>query len=477
MATWQQGINSGSFLAGIGQNNMNAPQANDANAAIALIRQNNEDKRSGRDNLGLQALQGLGGIAQIYQASQQQQRQQEFQNAYGNAFASGDRNAMRNLAAQYPDQVEAVRNGMKFVDDDQRSTVGNLAAGARLAATSPESMEAWLKNNTADLQRVGLDPSSVAQTYQQNPQGFGEFADHLGMAALGPDKYFDVQDKIVGQALDRDKLKEDARQADMQNATTRQGQQLSYGAQMARLNHDKYVYRQSQAALKKYGDVQDMDTLALNSKIASTGVDPLTGKPATGARIKAANNWLQGNGRFNESLISGERGIEKVNDFLDKKSFEGIGRYAGRMPDATTSAEGLANRNAIEELKSGAFVQNVQTMRGLGQLSNAEGQKLQNLISVLDITQPEDVVKKQLEEIKNQYSVLQQVAMREAESMGYSSSGYDTYVSQRKSQKDQLQEGGQQATATQGGIAEGATATNEKTGQKIVFRGGQWQPM
>lgn len=477
MATWNQSINGGGLLAGIGTNNTNAPQASDANAALSLIRQNNEDAWSGRNNIGLQGLQGLAGNLQMYQQAQQAERQKEFQQAYGTAYASGDRTAMRNLAAQYPDQIEAVRNGMKFVDEDQRSTVGNLAAGARLAAASPEAMGTWLQNNAADLQRVGLDPAEVAQTYQQNPQGFGEFADHLGMAALGPDKYFDVQDKIVGQALDRDKLKEDARQADMQNATTRQGQQLSYGAQMARLNHDKYVYRQSQAALKKYGDVQDMDTLALNSKIASTGIDPLTGKPATSARIKAANNWLQGNGRFNESLISGERGIEKVNDFLDKKSFEGIGRYAGRMPDATTSAEGLANRNAIEELKSGAFVQNVQTMRGLGQLSNAEGQKLQNLISVLDITQPEDVVKKQLEEIKSQYSVLQQVAMREAESMGYSSSGYDTYVSQRKSQKDQLQEGGQQATATQGGIAEGATATNEKTGQKIVFRGGQWQPM
>lgn len=468
MATWNQSINGGGLLAGIGGNNTNAPQASDANAALSLIRQNNEDAWSGRSNVGLQGLQGLSSNLQLY-------KDQQFQSDYAAALQSGDRQKVRELMAKNPRQIETIQNGMKWIDDDQRSTVGNLAAGARLAAASPESMGAWLQNNAADLQRVGLDPAEVAQTYQQNPQGFGEFADHLGMAALGPDKYFDVQDKIVGQALDRDKLKEDARQADMQNATTRQGQQLSYGAQMARLNHDKYVYRQSQAALKKYGDVQDMDTLALNSQIASTGVDPLTGKPATGARMGQARKWLEGNNGYNEALITGERGIEKIDSVLDKPELEGIGRYAGRMPDATTSEEGLANRNAIEELKSGAFVQNVQMLRGMGSLSNAEGSKLENLIARLDVTQPEDVVRKQLSEIRSQYSVLQKVAGREAESMGYSSQGYDTYVSERQAQREQS--GGQQQAAAQGGIPEGATATNQKTGQKIVFRGGQWQAM
>ena len=41
----------------------------------------------------------------------------------------------------------------------------------------------------------------------------------------------------------------------------------------------------------------------------------------------------------------------------------------------------------------------------MGSLSNAEGQKLENLIAKLDITQPEEVVRKQLSEIRSQYSV------------------------------------------------------------------------
>lgn len=226
MATWQQG-NAGGLLAGLGSANINAPQANDANTALAFIRQNNDDLRSGRNNVGLQALQGIGSVLDVYHKQAQAQRQQEFQQAYGQAYASGDRNAMRQLAAQYPDQVDAVRNGMKFVDEDQRNTVGNLAAAARLAATSPEAMGAWLQNNAADLQRVGLDPREVAQTYQQNPQQFGEFADHLGMAALGPVDYFNAQDKIVGQALNRDKLNETIRSNQAGESLQRRGQDIT----------------------------------------------------------------------------------------------------------------------------------------------------------------------------------------------------------------------------------------------------------
>ncbi|HBL4909034.1 phage DNA ejection protein [Enterobacter hormaechei] len=227
MATWQQSGNPGGLLAGLGGVNTNAPQASDANTALAFIRQNNEDIRSGRNNVGLQALQGIGSVMDMYKQQESAQRQQEFQKLYGQAYASGDRNAMRQLAAQYPDQVDAVRNGMKFVDEDQRNTVGNLAAAARLAATSPEAMGAWLQKNAADLQRVGLDPAEVAQTYQQNPQQFGEFVDHLGMAALGPVDYFNAQDKIVGQALDRDKLNETIRSNQAGESLQRRGQDIT----------------------------------------------------------------------------------------------------------------------------------------------------------------------------------------------------------------------------------------------------------
>ncbi|AKP34719.1 phage DNA ejection protein [Yersinia aleksiciae] len=224
MATWQEG-NGGGFLSGIGTNNTNAPQVSDVNATLGMIRENNDIQRSGANNIGLQALQGLGSVAQSYQQEKQAERQKEFQSAYSSAYASGDRNAMRQLAMQYPDQFEAVRNGMGFIDEDQRNTIGNLASTARLAAQSPEAMGEWLKSSAGDLARVGINPGDVATMYQQNPQGFGEFADHLGMSALGPEKYFDLQDKAVGREIDRGKLAETVRSN--QAGESLQGQQIA----------------------------------------------------------------------------------------------------------------------------------------------------------------------------------------------------------------------------------------------------------
>lgn len=185
MATWQ-GTNGG-LLAGIGGVNSNAPSVNDIGNTLQLIRQNNDIERSGANNVGLTALQGLSGIAGVFQQEKQAQRQKEFQQAYANAYASGDRGALRQLATQYPDQIESVRKGMGFIDEEQRNSIGTLAAGARLASSSPEAMQSWLQNNAGELARVGVNPHDVAQMYQQNPRQFGEFVDHLGMNSLGPE--------------------------------------------------------------------------------------------------------------------------------------------------------------------------------------------------------------------------------------------------------------------------------------------------
>ncbi|WP_187574870.1 phage DNA ejection protein, partial [Escherichia coli] len=82
MATWQQGINSGGFLAGIGAQNENAPKASDINTTLGLIRENNELARSGANNVALTGLRGLAGVADIYKQQQQQERKAAFQKGY-----------------------------------------------------------------------------------------------------------------------------------------------------------------------------------------------------------------------------------------------------------------------------------------------------------------------------------------------------------------------------------------------------------
>ncbi|CAQ89540.1 phage DNA ejection protein [Escherichia fergusonii] len=273
MATWQQAGNTGALLAGLGGMNSNAPRASDADATLAYIRQNNEMERSGRNNIGLQALQGLGSVAQTYKAAKQQEADAAFQKEYAAAIQSGDRQQVRDLMTKYPGQLEKIQSGMKWADEDQRSSIGTLAAGARLASSSPEAMQSWLQNNAKELTRVGVDPNSVAQMYQQNPSGFGEFVDHLGMAALGPIDYFNVQDKMVGREIDRGRLAETIRSNQAGEALQARGQNLSYqsamtghniAAQRLALDQQEFGFKMQQAQEKAQQLISEAPKLSVN---------------------------------------------------------------------------------------------------------------------------------------------------------------------------------------------------------------------
>ncbi|EOM9132613.1 phage DNA ejection protein [Escherichia coli] len=282
MATWQQGINSGGFLAGIGGQNSNAPKASDVSEALAYIRQNNEMERSGRNNIGLQALQGLGSVAQTYQAAKQQEADAAFQKEYAAAIQSGDRQQVRDLMTKYPGQLEKIQSGMKWADEEQRNSIGTLAAGARLASSSPEAMQSWLQNNAKELTRVGVDPNSVAQMYQQNPSGFGEFVDHLGMAALGPIDYFNVQDKMAGREIDRGRLAETIRSNQAGEALTARGQNITMrgqdlSASTARRGQDLAMQRASTRGIagndERTVQLSDGRTVTVGGKLHGAGAN------------------------------------------------------------------------------------------------------------------------------------------------------------------------------------------------------------
>ncbi|MDZ8420638.1 phage DNA ejection protein [Escherichia coli] len=340
MATWQ-GTNGG-LLAGIGGVNSNAPSVNDIGNTLQLIRQNNDIERSGANNVGLTALQGLSGIAEAH-------RQKEFQQAYADAYAAGDRGALRQLATQYPEQIESVRKGMGFIDEDQRNSIGALAAGARLASSSPEAMQSWLQNNAKELTRVGVDPNNVAQMYQQNPSGFGEFVDHLGMAALGPIDYFNVQDKMAGREIDRGRLAETIRSNQASEALQARGQDIS------RANALTSAYAPT-AAMQNYNQYAQMlkaDPDGAAAFAAAAGINPNAKKllkvetNPDGSVTKYYTDGSEEAGKLNQP-ISGD-GIKPISlpqaqSIIDKAN-EGSKKAAGfalRLKDSMDSMNQLS---------------------------------------------------------------------------------------------------------------------------------------
>lgn len=188
-------------------------------------------------NLGQTLVSGLSNLAGTYAQIQNSEKQKQFQQAFGQAYASGDREALKQLAASNPDQIQAIRQGMGFIDEDQTREVGSAAMDLQLAAQGgPEAVANALQKNAGALNRLGINPAQAFQLYQQDPQQFTRTADLIGMHALGPEKYFNFQDKAANRQVTirgQDVSAETARRGqDVSASTARRGQDMSYSSAM-----------------------------------------------------------------------------------------------------------------------------------------------------------------------------------------------------------------------------------------------------
>ncbi|EJD2802674.1 TPA: DNA transfer protein [Escherichia coli] len=232
MATWQQGINSGGFLAGIGTQNENAPKASDINATLGLIRENNELARSGANNIGLTALRGLAGVADIYNQEQQQKAISAFNKVHADAWASGDPSGLFKFAQENPAFVAQAQQAFSGLNEQQRNDMGDLAMRANVALSQgPEAYSKFITDNKDRLNRVGANADWMIQTGIQNPEQLSHMLTTMSLGALGPEKAFAVQDKMVGREIDRGQLAETIRSNKAGEALTARGQNITMRGQ------------------------------------------------------------------------------------------------------------------------------------------------------------------------------------------------------------------------------------------------------
>ncbi|HGK5170426.1 TPA: DNA transfer protein [Salmonella enterica subsp. enterica serovar Bovismorbificans] len=228
MATWQQGINSGGFLAGIGAQNENAPKASDINATLGLIRENNDLARSGANNVALTGLRGLAGVADIYNQEQQQKALNAFNQVHANAWATGDPSGLFKFAQENPAFVAQAQQAFSGLNEQQRNDMGDLAMKANVALSQgPEAYSKFITDNKDRLNRVGANPDWMIQTGIQNPEQLSHMLTTMTLGAVGPDKMLDYQDKMVGRQQEQQRINETIRNNDMTNARGIRGQNIS----------------------------------------------------------------------------------------------------------------------------------------------------------------------------------------------------------------------------------------------------------
>lgn len=405
MATWnQQG--SGNLLGGIGLNNANAPRASDANATLAMIRENNDRQRSGENNIGLQLAQGLGGLGSIFQQADAEKRNKEFQSQWGQAYANGDRNAMRQLMAAYPEQAEKITSGMKGISEDIRESIGNIASGYRMAVASGKA-ENFVRENADEMRRLGIDPQYAYEQAQKDPNAAMGLADHIGMSALGMDKYYDVRDKMEGRVIDREKLSETVRSNKASEGLQARGQDIqirgqNISAQNAAIDReirrseiaDKALDRQLQR------ETDQLKRIELQQKIDSN--NQKLGEAKEQKRVNAINDYQ----RVDAVSDGYKRMADQAQAILDNESLwraTGTTGWFYNLPGSEA-----ANIEAqIDTLKSQVGMQTLSAMKelsangasGLGNASNKEYEGLQSSLSSLNQRQSTDEFRRSLQRI------------------------------------------------------------------------------
>lgn len=367
--------------------NSNAPQASDANTALAFIRQNNEDQRQGANNLGLQALQAVKDITQTHQQFQQQQKQAAFQKKMGEAFSASDINGMRKLAADYPEQMQAIQQGMGFVDANKNQAIGSAAMALKLAAgQGPEAVKGVLMKNADALGHVGINPEDAWQTYQQDPQQFNRYTDLIGLHALGPERYFDVMDKQQGRDIQRGQLAETQRSNQMNDARGWANVGIAQqGVNLRKLElQDKALERQISR------ETNQVQLGVLQDKRAATQREL---EQAKTDKVDA----------YNSGMDTMTRTIDTANKVLNSPGFTGyfgtnLNPLSSRFIPGTDAADTSA---LVDTLRSQGFMSGIQQMKGLGALSNAEGQKVMDAIGNLSANQSEKSARAAIKTIIN----------------------------------------------------------------------------
>lgn len=397
--------------------------------------------------------QGVG-LAGLYQetkqrqalAEQQQQQleaEKAFQTDWNEAWNSGDQRKIMDLTGKYPSQMKTIRDGIGIRDDQHQKAVNDMAndlAVARQVGT-PQALAQAISKHQDTLKGIAT-PEETMQMALSNPAGFDNLVNAVRLSTMPADKQFDVQDKKEGRVIERDKLAEDARQADMTNARGWAGvniQQQNANLARERFNFDKEI-RIAETKDKVLSKQLAAETDALKKEELQQKI----------ALNKQKLNETQE--ARNMSLGYAKEAADLAREIANDSNLGSItGTISPRIGNFYDSSQDLVNK--ANRLQSLLTQDNLKLMSGV--LTDRDIVFLGNIASGLNIT--DGGIKGSEAGVKARLNT----------------------IAEKLDSKVSLQGQPQQSQPTQAAqsYSEGMTATNPSTGQKMIFRGGKWQQM
>ncbi|STG39779.1 DNA transfer protein gp20 [Escherichia coli] len=322
--------------------------------------------RSGANNVGLTALRGLAGVADIYKQEQQQKAISAFNKVHADAWASGDPSGLFKFAQENPAFVAQAQQAFSGLNE-QRNDMGDLAMRANVALSQgPEAYSKFITDNKDRLNRVGANADWMIQTGIQNPEQLSHMLTTMSLGALGPEKAFAVQDKMVGRQLEKGRLDESIRQADMENArgwANIQNAQLDR-AQRAQMHNDNVALKLQELGMKQQesGKIDPKLVRDLNSDIngfsriiLQCAVLLTTYKPLGSATLPAQLGMI-----FNYMKSLDPQSVVREGEQVQVKRTDGIFGTLGNYVSQLSNGKMLNNEQVQDLINTSKLMANTE---------------------------------------------------------------------------------------------------------------------
>ncbi|MDC9598316.1 phage DNA ejection protein [Xenorhabdus anantnagensis] len=357
-----------------------------------------------QNRLGQSQLTGLN--LQNQQMQQQMSEQQAFKQALPGAI--NDPQKLRELAVQYPSQLQNIQAQLGFRSAQDVAALDSTVNQLQLAISTgdPRNVAAAIVQNAEIIRSKGVEPQQLMTMYANNPEQFNEVLSTVKLGTLSAKDQFAVLDKKEGREIDRGKLSESIRSSQASESLQARGQDIS--ATTARRGQDIQMRGQDISAenarldreIKKSALAQNAIDRQLKTETNQIKRDDLLLKQQEFKR-KGEQAKTDKYDTYLSQVNAIDQTIGTANRILDSPGFNGyfginINPFGNRYLPGTDAANTEA---LVDTLKSQTFLANVQLMKGLGALSNAEGQRVTDAIGKLSPSISEKAAKETIKTI------------------------------------------------------------------------------
>lgn len=346
---------------------------------------------------GVRDAVGIAGVfSQQKLAQQQAQKQAQMQADLGAIASNPTPAALASMMVKYPEMSESFKRTYDVLDSQQKSSRLDQATQvySALSANKPEIAQQYLVDQAVAYRNAGQEKEAktledLSTLIKESPETAKTSTGLFLASAMGPDKFAETFTKLEGDRREAalapaqlSKAQSDAQKAavDARFAESNAVRDLAKkGWEIQKLQNDIGLSRENtriaalNANLKR--ETNELKRAELGQKLEEAKLkrDEKVAEKAAGLESSRSS--------MDNMLNTADRILNTSDDVWESAT----GPISTKIP--TTSKDTADFEELVNTLSSQAFMAQIPNLKGMGALSNSEGEKLQSSLQNLNLRQ------------------------------------------------------------------------------------------